>query len=110
MKVKVLAKRALISIGAVALLGSLGAAAISYKMNVALTKTNQEQAGRIKTLTDDVRKLEGRLATSDGDLKDLRSQTDANHAELEKLKDNVDAFATQAAACDTLRRSMKGGA
>ncbi|MBU9236625.1 hypothetical protein KTD19_30090 [Burkholderia multivorans] len=110
MKVKVFVKRAIFTVGIITLLASLGAAAIGYKLNVNLSKRNTEQAREISALKEDVRKLGERLSTSDAELKGLRNQGDANQAELNKLKDNVDAFATQAAACETLRRSVKGGA
>ncbi|HDR9757820.1 TPA: hypothetical protein QDC44_001943 [Burkholderia cepacia ATCC 25416] len=104
------AKRAFIAVGAVSLALSLGATGVIYKMNRELTKQNQEQTTRIKTLTDDVEKFGKRLTASNDQLASLQSQMAGSQTELEKLKDNVDAFATQAAACDTLRRSLKGGA
>lgn len=104
------AKRAFIAVGAVSLALSLGATGVIYKMNRELTKQNQEQTTRIKTLTDDVEKFGKRLTASNDQLASLQSQMAGSQTELEKLKDNVDAFATQATACDTLRRSLKGGA
>ncbi|WP_431229184.1 hypothetical protein [Burkholderia contaminans] len=104
------AKRALVAVGVVGLVVSLGTTGVIYKMNRELTRQNQEQTARVKTLTDDVEKLGKRLTASNDQIAGLQSQMAGSQSELEKLKDNVDAFATQAAACDTLRRTIKGGA
>lgn len=109
-KFKTIVTRTLIGLGAVVLVASLGATAVSYQMNRELAKRNQEQATKISQLDGSVKDLNKRVSTRDDELKGLRSQLTALQPQVETLKNNMDAFATQASACDTLRRSLKGGA
>ncbi|KWK68760.1 hypothetical protein [Burkholderia pseudomallei] len=109
-KIKTIVTRTLIALGGVVLIASLGATAVSYQMNRELAKRNQEQATKISSLDVSVKDLNKRLSTRDDELKGLRDQLAIVQPQVDTLKNNMDAFATQAAACDTVRRSLKGGA
>ena len=97
---------AIATLGTVAVVASLGAAGTLYVANQQLEKSKAEQTRKSADLT----KENGQLAKDKGErdtrIVALERQVQELSPENTSLKESVGAFATQAATCDTLKKTL----
>jgi hypothetical protein len=96
----------LTSLGTVALLASLAAAGTLYVTNSKLEKTKLDQANKIATLETQNKGLTKDKGAQDLRIVELERTIKELSPENTELKENIGAFATQAASCDTLKKSL----
>lgn len=103
---KQLIRKALIVIGSIALVASLGFSGVMYLGNRSLERTNKQQSDKIAKLDKQVVDLSRTKKDDETQLASMRDQLQNMQPDYDKLKQSVGAFATQAAACETIRQSL----
>jgi hypothetical protein len=105
-KVKVFLRKALLAIGTLALIASVCVSGLLYVNKRAMERQIHEQTDQVSTLSKQVGKLAATNDLDESQLATLREQVKTLAPDNEKLKASVGAFATQAAACDTLKKTL----
>lgn len=105
-KVKVFLRKALLVIGTLALIASVCVSGLLYVNKRAMERQIHEQTDQVSTLSMQVGKLTATNGLDESQLATLREQAKALGPDNEKLKSSVGAFATQAAACETLKKTL----
>jgi septal ring factor EnvC (AmiA/AmiB activator) len=105
-KVKLFLRKALLVIGTLALIASVCVSGLFYVNNRAMERQIHEQSDQVSTLSTQVGKLTATNGLDESQLATLREQVNSLAPDNEKLKASVGAFATQAAACDTLKKTL----
>jgi len=98
------------TIGAIALVASLGFSGITYVQKRNLAAQYKAQSDKMATLDGQVKALAKEKQDDEAKLKSLGDQLAALLPENNTLKDNMGAFAQQAAVCEKIRQTLKLGA
>ena len=104
--IKQLVNRTRITIGSLALVASLGFSGVMYLRNRSLERTNLQQSDRIGSLGRQVDQLSREKHSDETQIALMLNQLQTMLPDYDKLKQSIGAFATQAAACETLRQSL----
>lgn len=104
--IKQLFHRTLITIGSLALVTSLGFSGVMYFGNRSLERTNLQQSTRIASLDRQVDQLNRAKHGDETQIALMLNQLQTMLPDYDKLKQSIGAFASQAAACETLRQSL----
>jgi cell division protein FtsB len=115
--IKPIITKVLTTLGAIALLASLGFSGVTYLSKRSLETQNKAQTDRLASLDHEVERLRqhdsddaAKVKDDAAKLKALQDQLARLLAENGGLKDNMGAFAEQAGACEKIRHTLKLGA
>lgn len=97
------------TLGAIALVASLGFSGVTYLSKRSLEVQNKQQADQLTKLDGQAKKLKKQYDEDEAKLASLSDQLAKLLPENSTLKDNVGAFAEQAAACEKIRQTLKLG-
>jgi hypothetical protein len=105
-KVKVFLRKALLVVRILALIVLLAVLGLLYVNKRAMERQIHEQTDQVSKLSMQVGKLTATNGLDESQLATLREQVKTLAPDNERLKSSVGAFATQAAACDTLKKTL----
>ncbi|CAE6842343.1 hypothetical protein [Paraburkholderia aspalathi] len=103
---KLFIRKVLIVIGSIALVTSLGFSGVMYIGNRSLERTNKEQSDKLAKRDKQIDQLNRTKTDDESQLASMRDQLHSLQPDYDTLKQSVGAFATQAAACETIKQSL----